>query len=157
MSVGVRIKTNTFAVDLKKRIAKAKDTEKALEAAGLVVVSMAKRAFNDEDARPGTWEPLKPATIAEKKRAGKSSAILKRDGVLAKSPRVIEVTKTKVTIGTDRAYAAVQQFGSSKSSGRGSGIPARPFFPFDLEGNITTKGRQSVEKALIKSLDLTGD
>lgn len=45
-------------------------------------------------------------------------------------------------------YSAIQQFGSKKSSGRGSGIPARPFFPIDLNGNLAPDVERDIKEGL---------
>ena len=102
--------------------AKRKNKQVA-EAMGLAIVSLTIRAFNDPSVRAAPWAPLAPATLAEKIRAGKSTAILKRSTLLFRSWRVIEATGDFVRIGSDRFYAAFQQFGT------GRGVPARPMLP----------------------------
>jgi phage gpG-like protein len=62
---------------------------------------------------------------------------------------VISTTNDLVIIGSDRPYAATQQFG------RG-GIPARPFLPFYKSGQMTALGRQRVERALAAALRSRG-
>ena len=65
------------------------------------------------------------------------------------------VNSGKVTVGfnavSDKGYpyAAVHQFGSKKSSGRGSNIPARPFMPIDIDGNL----EPTVEKEIIENIE----
>jgi len=95
-----------------------------LEAAGAQLAALAARSFNEPGVRAAPWAPLKPGTIAAKLKAGKSTAILKRDVVLARSWRVVEVDDRSVTVGTDRPYAAYLQFGTRR------GIPPRPMLPF---------------------------
>lgn len=101
------------------------DPKPILEAAGLQLVSIAQRSFNDPSQRAAAWAPLQAKTLAAKIAAGKSTAILKRDVVLARSWRVVALTSRDVTVGSDRPYAGVHQFGSPRK-----GIPARPMLPF---------------------------
>lgn len=119
---------------LKRQIRLMSDPRPALKAVGTLFVSLALRAFNDASLRPKPWAPLSPATLAARKRAGRGAAILRRTGTLARSPRIITLTRTSVTIGSDRAYASYHQFGSRD----GKRPPARPFFPFTTTGSVST-------------------
>jgi len=121
MSLSVRDKLS----EALRKLAGGVDKRPILEAMGLQLVSITQRSFNDESQRAAAWAPLKPATLAQKLKAGKSSAILKRNVVLARSWRVGAVTPSTVTVGTDRPYAPYHQFGAPKR-----GIPARPMLPF---------------------------
>lgn len=58
------------------------------------------------------------------------------------------VIESGVTVSnnTVKAYGAVQNWGSKKSSGRGSGIPARRFLPIDDNGELEPKLKKSIEK-----------
>lgn len=105
--------------------ASALDKRAILEAVGTQLVSISKRSFNEPALRAAPWAPLKPATIAAKIRAGKSTAILKRDVVLARSWAITSLTNSSVTVATDRLYAPYHQFGAPSR-----GIPARPMLPF---------------------------
>lgn len=122
MSLSVR---DTLTPGLKKLAGQVADKRPILEACGLQLVSFAQRSFNDPAMRAAPWVPLKPATIAAKIKAGKSTAILKRDVVMARSWRVASVTASTVTVGTDRPQAGYHQFGAPRA-----GIPARPMLPF---------------------------
>lgn len=121
MSVTIR---DTLTPGLKKAAAKVADRRPILEACGEQLVSITKRSFNDPALRAAPWATLKSATIAEKLKAGKSSAILKRNVQLAISWNVVGLTASTVTVGTDRPYAPYHQFGTKR------GIPARPMLPF---------------------------
>jgi phage gpG-like protein len=121
---GVSI-SDTLSPSLAKKIRALEDPRPVLEAMGLQLLSLTARSFNDPSVRVMAWAPLKPKTIAEKIKAGKSTAILKRDVILARSFRMTNLTKRSVQIGTDRKYAATHQFGSAKKR-----IPARPMLPF---------------------------
>lgn len=137
---------NQISPDLARKLRAADDPRRALQAAGLVIESIAKRAFREPGARSSPWAELSPATVKAKRRAGKSTAILIRDALLARSPRITGLTRTSVTIGTDRPYARYHQLGK--------GTMYRPFFPIDRAGNLTPLGRERVEAALRKSLGM---
>jgi phage gpG-like protein len=122
MSLSIR---DTLSSGLRKLAGQVADKKPILEAVGLQLASITRRSFNEPALRAAPWAPLKAATLAAKIRAGKSSAILKRNLVLSRSWRVSSLTNSSVTVSTDRPYAPAQQFGSLKR-----GIPARPMLPF---------------------------
>lgn len=122
MSLQVR---DTLTPGLARMAKQVSDKRPILEAVGLQLVSLTTRSFNDPALRAAPWAPLKSATLKAKAKAGKSSALLKRDVVLARSWRVTTLTGSAVTVGTDRPYAGYHQFGAPRA-----GIPARPMLPF---------------------------
>lgn len=69
--------------------------------------------------------------------------------MLRKSIRVVELTNSRVVIGSDRPYAATHQLGRDH-------IPARPFLPFYKSGQMTSLGRQTAERALVAALRVRG-
>jgi hypothetical protein len=142
-------------VALDRLQAKLMNTESVSEAAGLAVVSLATRSFNDPSVRAAPWSPLKESTLAAKIREGTSTAILKRHGVLWRSYRVIETTNNTVRVGSDRAtpgglsIASIQQFGTTR-------IPARPMLPIwgTAESNVLTPlAVKSVRAAALRALN----
>lgn len=146
------------------RIAAARDASPAMAKAGEVVKNIAKRAFNNPELRPHAWPNKKDGT----------PATLRLNQVLARSPEVVGVTATSVTVGSDRPYANIHQFGGRTAArtitprtgralkfvigGRtifvkrvnhpGSHIPARPFFPFHADGRLTAHAAGRVEAVL---------
>lgn len=128
-----------------------------LEAMGNNLVSLTKRAFNDESLRPATWEPVKK----------KGGAPLKKSGALWQSIRITGLSNNMVTVGTDRPYAVYHQFGTkpfkilpaSKKAlfwpgaahpvkgVNHPGLLARPFFPFNESGEMTPAAKQKIEAA----------
>jgi len=120
------------------------DKRPILEAMGLELQSLTQQAFSNASLRPLPWP-------ARKKPA--PHQLLRKTGTLMRSIRVVEVTNDKVTVASDRVYAAHQQFGSSKSSGRGSGVPARPFFPFaSPTGPMTAFAKQRLARAALDKI-----
>jgi len=143
MSVSIRITHDSISPGLARIIRQAKNPHPVLEAMGLQLASITQRAFDNPSLRASPWAALKPKTIAEKRKHGKSDVILKRSTELVKSFRVV-VSGRSVTVGTNKIYAAIQQMGSAKKSGRGSGIPPRPFLPF-REGEMTPLAKAKIE------------
>lgn len=141
MHAAFKITRNAISPSLAKALRAAADPKPALRAAGEVLVQMAKRSFDEPALRAAPWPALKPATIRAKARANKSNAILKRNGLLWRSLRVIGVDKTRVVVGSDRPYAGFHQLGTRH-------IPARPFFPVTAQGKLTVTAKQRVERAI---------
>lgn len=146
--LSARVQSDTLTPDLRRALRAAKNPGPALRAAGTAVVQMTKRAFNEEALRPEAWAPLKAATLAQKRRAGKSTALLKRDGVLWRSPRIISADGSRVIVGTDRFYARFHQLGTKR-------IPARPFFPWHKNGRISAVAQSRIRAVLAKKLAIT--
>ena len=105
-----------------------------------MLVQSAKRAFRETSARPSSWAALKPGTIAQKKRKGKSTAPLIRDANLIRSPRIIRADRRKVSVGSNLYYARFHQLGE--------GVPKRPFWPFSSSGRIMPSLVPRLETAL---------
>lgn len=142
------IKTrDVLTPSLRKHLATCSNSHKALEAMGLVIVSMAQRAFTNASLRPKRWDALSDATLASKRRAGYGSKPLINEGTLAHSPRVVSVSSKNVTVGSDRPYAGYQQLGTDT-------IPGRPFFPFAENGRPSPAARQRMLTAARRALKL---
>lgn len=153
MKISLTKTKNIVTPDLKRKLATAKNPKKAMEAAGLTVVSMAQRAFTQPGLRPLSWPALKPATIKAKQKKGYGTKPLVSSGALAHSPRIIRVTSTTVTVGSDRkvgshSLAAIHQMGTKDGK-----IPARPFFPFTKSGKPTDRAEKNIISAIKRSLD----
>jgi phage gpG-like protein len=154
MKLSLKTTRDVLTPDLAARLRKAKNPTKALQAIGLVVVSMQQRAFTQPALRPSTWAPLKPATIKAKQAKGYGTKPLVSSGALAHSGRVVKATSRAVTVGSDRrvgshSLAAIHQLGTN--DGR---IPARPTWPFDRNGKPTPKAAAAIKSAARRALDL---
>jgi phage gpG-like protein len=101
---------------------KIKRPKAVAEAMGLAVTALTIRSFNDPSVRAAPWSPLREATLARKIAEGKSTAILKRNVLLARSWRITELGGDYAKVGSDRFYAWFHQFGTSR-------VPARPMLP----------------------------
>ncbi len=123
------------------------DPRPALKALGTVLVSLTLRVFTDPSLRPTAWPALSPQALAKRKRDGRGTAPLRRTGVLARSPRIVALSKRSVAIGSDRKYAKYQQLGTKH-------IPARPFFPFTQTGALSPRAKTLATSALSRALAL---
>lgn len=83
-------------------------------AIGNLLVASVGENFLGEHAPDGTpWAPLKPSTIRNRKRRGRSGlAILRERGIL-KGSVSYDVTTNGVQIGATAPYAAIHQFGGT--------------------------------------------
>lgn len=111
---------------------------RATLAAGTVVGSLAQRAFDEPGLRPTPW----PA-----RKSGGGHPLLIKSGTLRQSIHVRPEGSDAVRVGTPVIYGAIQQLGSDKSSGRGSGVPARPFFPV-LNNQLTGVADEAIRDAV---------
>ncbi len=130
------LQQDSISPDLARKISALKDPKPVLEAMGQQLVSHTTRSFNNPSLRIKSW--------ANKKDGAPSN--LKKEGALAQSIRITQLTGSSVTVGSDRLYAAVHQLGSRKSTGRGGGIPARPFFPITAEGQIAPDAAEKIRR-----------
>jgi phage gpG-like protein len=147
MSLQIR---DNITPDLARAARNLRNKKPVLEAMGLQLVSLTKRAFTDESLRAKSWPPRKKPAPHQ---------LLRKSGSLWQSIRIAAIGSDSVTVGSDRIYAAIQQFGSAKKSGRGSGIPARPFFPFATpESKMAAFAQEKIRKvALAKIRSLLGN
>ena len=152
MKVSYTIVSDTVTPDIRARLARVQNPEPALRRMGEVLVNWARQAFRDTSKRPASWPQLADRTLAQKKKKGYGSKPLIASGALARSPRVVSVTRNEVVVGSDRAVgsyslAAIHQLGAPKRR-----IPARPFFPF-LNGQTMPAAREQVAAVLRRWLE----
>ncbi len=82
----------------------------------------------------------KSKTVANLSKSGRAALggrmeILRDKGHLYDSIQIQSVTPSSVTVGTNRGYAAIHQFGGMAGRGRKVRIPARPFIGIDERGS----------------------
>lgn len=139
MQAHFTLKRDAISPHLLRKLRKVQNPAPALRSAGMVLVQMAKRAFDEPSLRAASWPALKPATL---KRKGGAGGILRGpQALMMKSLRVIGVDNTRVTVGSDRPYAGFHQLGTRH-------IPARPFFPVTAQGKLTAAAKQRVDRAI---------
>lgn len=170
MNITVRA-SDTLTADLLRRLRgmDAGRRRAALEAVGLGLASMARRAFNTSpDLRPSPW--------ANKKDGSPST--LQKSTRLRQSVRVTSVSPNHVSVGTEAAYGRIHQLGGKtrphvikpkkgkalaftiggkkitvrRVNHPGSDIPARPYLPFDRNGVPTAKADRMIKSVLQSKL-----
>jgi hypothetical protein len=119
------IKTcDVLTPSLRKHLATCSNPHKALEAMGLVIVSMAQRAFTNASLRPSAWAALSDATLASKRRAGYGSKPLINEGTLSpqapgssrSAPRTSLSAQTATTLATSSSAQTPSLAGHSSPS-----------------------------------------
>lgn len=93
------------------------------------------RRFELEGGSP-KWTPLKPKTIAEKRRNRRRAKILQRTGTMRVTLRYF-VTAKGLMFGSSMVYAATHQYGDDRRN-----IPARPFL------QITDEDRRAISEII---------
>lgn len=88
------------------------------------------------------WAGLKPSTVAKR---GSSNPILQVSGGLASSVTSFHGSDF-AAVGSNKKYAAMQQFGGKKSqfSNLWGDIEARPYIPIDKNGNLQPESEDAV-------------
>ncbi len=166
MKPSLRVTRDTLSPSLRRMAARVKDRRPILKTMGEYTVQHAKRAFNEPGLRPLSWPALhsgKPAT-------------LRKNSVLARSPRVVSVDDGKAVVGSDRKYSAIHQLGGktaprtirprkkkalawpgggpvAKVEHPGSKIPARPYFPFLPNGRPSPQFSRRLGEVARKRID----
>ncbi len=142
MSLKIR---NTLSGGLAARMRALSARGPILEAIGGELVALTKRAFTDPALRPSPWPPRQRSSATPHE-------LLLKTGALRDSIRVVQTARDSVSVGSDLPYAAVHQFGSAHQKGRGGGIPARPFFPYDASGTMLPQARRRMEAVALAKL-----
>ncbi|MBD1918898.1 MULTISPECIES: phage virion morphogenesis protein [Cyanophyceae] len=108
-------------------VARLQNLNAPLAKTGALLENKAKKRFQSQKDPGGKpWAPLKPATVAEKKRLGKASSILTRDALLSASI-AFNVSGNEVRVKPSEEYGIFHQTGSKKA------LPARPFMGFEAD------------------------
>ena len=127
---------DSLSPDLARRLKAAKNPQPILARMGQTIKSLAQRAFTDGALRPATW-------AARKVEPKDGHLLLQESTMLRKSIDVTSCTASQVTIGSDRPYAAAHQLGNPAGN-----LPARPFFPFLPNGQLTPPAAKNVESII---------
>jgi len=136
-----------------------KKTKPLMQTLGNILQNEIEASFENESSPFGQkWQALKPSTIRQKQKLGKSSNILRSDGNLA-DKWIVKADDKKATVSNNTnkngfAYGLVHQFGTNKA-GRSKNIkiPARPFLPVDKSGNLPSRVKDVVKKVVIKFVE----
>lgn len=157
MSVQVELVRDDISPELRRKLLKLDDLRPVLRAAGTEVQSIAKLAFRNSSMRAKAWSA---------KRSGEPSNLLQK-GTLRDSIRITAIDAKSVTVGSDRAYAAIHQFGGvikpkagkylvftiggKKIFAKKVTIPARPFLPFTSDGELIPAAQKKVLAVIKKA------
>ena len=136
-----------------------KKTKPLMQTLGNILQNEIEASFENESSPFGQkWQALKPSTIRQKQKLGKSSKILRSDGNLA-DKWIVKADDKRATVSNNTnkngfAYGLVHQFGTNKA-GRSKNvkIPARPFLPVDRSGNLPGRIKDVVKKVVIKFVE----
>jgi phage virion morphogenesis protein len=102
------------------------DLNQLLDEIGATVVSQTQSRIADEKRGPnGEVWPEWSSKYARTRHGGQSLLQAKNPGLLSSITHLVH--GSTVEVGSALPYAAHHQFGSDKTSGRGSGVPARPY------------------------------
>ena len=133
-----------------------KKTKPLMQTLGNILQNEIEASFENESSPFGQkWQALKPSTIRQKQKLGKSSNILRLDGNLA-DKWIVKADDKKATVSNNTnkngfAYGLVHQFGSNKiGRSRNIKIPARAFLPVDKNRNLPKDLEDVVKKVVIK-------
>jgi len=155
MSIALK---DTLTPALRKAAAGIENKMPILEAMGLQLESLTRRAFNEPNLRPAPW--VNKLTVDANGHFSRSTpSNLRKNQVLVRSIHISALTNSSVTVATDRIYGAIHQMGGiirpknkpllSFSIGghhilaKKVTMPARPFFPF-LGGKMTPTAQTKI-------------
>jgi len=134
-SVTARIVSDGISPKLAQMGLAVKNPAKILRSMGTVFMSITMGNFNDAGAkyRPANWKAKKDGTPSKLQKSGTMSRAFH-----------LEVTDKAATVSNPVVYAATHQFG--RDFGRGSPIPARPFYPV-VSGKLTPEAENLIVRA----------
>jgi phage gpG-like protein len=152
----IQVKNQQVLDVLQKLQKRMGNLQPALTALGSDMTARVHRRFDTSTAPDGTpWEPLSDVTL-RLFLGGFGNGLFKKDGGLNKkgasrlasrkpligesgdlSRQIIStVTGNTLTISSSPVYAAIHQFGGQAGRGLKVTIPARPFMPIQLNGEL---------------------
>nr|DAN35050.1 MAG TPA: virion morphogenesis protein [Caudoviricetes sp.] len=134
-------------------------TKPLMRTLGNILRNETEDSFENESSPFGQkWQALKPSTIRQKQKLGKSSNILRSDGNLA-DKWIVKADDKRATVSNNTnkngfAYGLVHQFGTNKA-GRSKSvkIPARPFLPVNRGGKLPSRTKEVVKRIVINFVD----
>jgi phage virion morphogenesis protein len=102
------------------------------------------------------WKPLADVTLANRTKAAKGKSeggfrILQDSGQLASSVTT-DYGGNHAVIGSNLAYARIQQFGGMAGRGQKVEIPARPYLPVDEDGKLQPEAGDEVLDTVMRHL-----
>ena len=134
-------------------------TKPLMRTLGNILRNETEDSFENESSPFGQkWQALKPSTIRQKQKLGKSSNILRSDGNLA-DKWIVKADDKRATVSNNTnkngfAYGLVHQFGTNKAGrSKSVNIPARPFLPVNRGGKLPSRTKEVVKRIVINFVD----
>lgn len=133
MGLNVKIEKDTLSPKLRTILKNAPETSGAVvKSMAVALHSWTVQSFTDTSRRISAWSS---------KSDGKPST-LQKTTKLRNSIRPKIYSPNLAKIETDAVYASAHQFGSERKA-----LPARPFFPFTPQGEISKPAEKSIYAA----------
>ena len=111
---------------------------------GILTKNKSEESFEKQSSPFGErWKVNAPATLIQKR----GNKILTQSGLLRTS-LTYKLGNQSVTIGTNKEYAPIHQFGGKAGRGKRVIIPARPFLPINDKGEISKDFGEELLKIL---------
>lgn len=113
---------------------------------GILTKNKSEESFEKQSSPfEGRWKANAPATLIQKR----GNKILTQSGLLRTS-LTYKLGNQSVTIGTNKEYAPIHQFGGKAGRGKKVIIPARPFLPINDKGEIPKDFGESLENEVVE-------
>ena len=113
---------------------------------GILTKNKSEESFEKQSSPfGGRWKANAPATLIQKR----GNKILTQSGLLRTS-LTYKLENQIVTIGTNKEYAPIHQFGGKAGRGKKVIIPARPFLPINDKGEIPKNFGESLENEVVE-------
>ncbi|MEI8389567.1 MAG: phage virion morphogenesis protein [bacterium] len=124
--IEIKIEDKEIQQLLKKLIAKTENLRPLMKNIAGIMMDSVEENF-EKEGRPEKWQELSEVTIKQRKKKGYyPCTILTMRGELAVSI-TSKYDDNSAIVGTNKAYAAIQQFGGNAGKNKKVKIPARPF------------------------------
>ena len=115
---------------LKQLEATGKDMTPVMRTIAGIMADAVEQNF-EKEGRPDHWQPLALSTIKQREKHGHwPGQMLQRTGSLASSV-TIKFDANSASVGTNKVYAAIHQFGGLAGRNQSARIPAHPFLVLD--------------------------
>ncbi|TCP09250.1 phage virion morphogenesis protein [Crenobacter luteus] len=120
-----------------------KDMEPAMRGIATELLSQTEANFEDE-GRPD-WPTLADATVKQREKRGNwpGKMLQVSAGGLAGSV-VTEYGPALALVGSNKKYAALQQFGGQAGRGRKVTVPGRPYLPLMTDGTLQPASEEPI-------------
>ena len=124
--IEIKIDDKEIQQILKKLISKTENLRPLMKNIAGIMLDSVEENF-EKEGRPEKWQELSEVTIKQRKKKGYyPCTILTMRGELAASI-TSKYDDSSAVVGTNKRYAAIQQFGGNAGKNKKVEIPARPY------------------------------